>query len=91
MGEENMTKNVHDIIYDYLKANGFDGLYNPDTDPGCACRVDEKEEFMVCDMSEEDTCYFCIPGYLKPCDPETCGEGHAFHISADKSENANER
>ena len=74
------------VAENYLKDNGFDGLYNPDADPGCACRIDKKDEFMVCDIVNEDTCYFCIPGYLTHRDPETDGE-HKFHITANKPEN----
>lgn len=54
---------VKEIVVEYLRANGYDGLYN---DEECGCSL---EDFMPCG---ECLCY-CIPGVKKPM-PEG-GEG----------------
>lgn len=67
-------RTVGDIIRDYLKAHGFDGLWCCEGDP-CGCAL---EDLAPCgEMSEE-----CRTGYLKPCD---CGGGCSFHIGRDKA------
>ena len=53
---------------EYLKANGFDGLFN---DNDCACSIND---LMPCDEPGLD----CQPGFKFPC-PEDCGE-HDYHI-----------
>lgn len=60
-----------DIIIEYLKAHGFDGLVNEDLECGCVL-----EDLQPCasDMSE------CKPGHkVAGC---TCGEGCDFHIKS---------
>ena len=64
--------NIQDIIEDYLKKNGFDGLYREDE---CACKIGDLfpcggEGVLDCDA-----------GYFGPCD---CGEQHRFHIGPKK-------
>jgi hypothetical protein len=46
--------NVREIIIEYLRSNGFDGLYNPNED--CGCQI---SDLMPCD----EGCCNCIPGY----------------------------
>lgn len=62
--------NVRSITAEWLKINGFDGLY---ADGDCACSIDD---LMPCDECSIN----CAPGYKTPCD---CGE-HDYHISAEK-------
>ena len=48
--------NVREIVIEYLRSNGFDGLYSPDMDCGC-----EISDLMPCDR---ENCHCnCIPGY----------------------------
>jgi len=64
---------VNEIVNEYLKANGYDGLYNPDGE--CACKVGTL-------ASCGGPCDECEPGYGVPC-PHNCGE-HLYHIVAKK-------
>ena len=75
---------VREIVEEYLKANGYDGLYSE----GCGCQA---SDLMPCDMPCED----CQPGYKVPCDPKTCPaygdcewhiEPKQLHIRNDKAE-----
>ena len=62
---------VKDIISEYLKDNGYDGLYNPDYDCGC---------------SREDTapCFGGIPG---ECIPAYYNENkHRYETEKNKEE-----
>lgn len=59
--------NVKEIVTEYLKKNGYDGLYNPGE---CGCTIDD---LMCCDDPADD----CYAGYLAPCD---CGQECAYHI-----------
>ncbi len=59
----------------WLKAHGFDGLYNL-TGDACACKLGD---LVPCD--EPENLSDCEPGYLHPCD---CDLEHAFHIGPDK-------
>ena len=55
---------VKEIVTEYLKAHGYDGLYTL----GCACLTGEL--FVGCDGSD-----VCRPGYAQPCDcdaPANC-------------------
>ena len=54
------TPDVQSILYDYLKANGFDGLCGE----CCGCGLDS---LMVCDYPRPD----CEPAYKIKC--KTCG------------------
>lgn len=65
---------VAEIVKDYLKREGYDGLYEAGE---CACKVDD---LIPCcdDVSIAD----CEAGYLAPCPPD-CGE-HEWHIQAEK-------
>lgn len=68
-----MPKDVLEIVKQYLKKNGFDGLFNVNGE--CACSI---ESLAPCDgyMAE------CEPGYLvEGC---TCGQGCEYHIVRDK-------
>ena len=70
---------VTDIIRDYLKANGYDGLYQ---DGECACKFDS---LFPWDCENHN----CKPGYLLrddySCDDEEPCD-HVFHIGPDKNE-----
>tara|TARA_Y100000310_G_C20624286_1_gene785002 strand:- start:350 stop:529 length:180 start_codon:yes stop_codon:yes gene_type:complete len=48
------------ILEQWLKANGYDGLYSPGE---CACKIGD---LIVC----ESECSQCAPGYLWPGDEE---------------------
>lgn len=53
---------VFEMIKEYLKANGFGGLYGKeDEEDGCGCELDE---LFVCDG--EDGCFDCKAGYKIP-------------------------
>ena len=66
-----MSKPIHRIVREYLKANGFDGLMEEDGECGC-----DLAGLMPCD----ETPTKCRAGYKIPC-PEDCQE-HDWHISA---------
>lgn len=67
---------IRDIVREYLKTNGYDGLYNPET---CACEVDA---LMPCD---EPSMGECSPGYKVSGCEEWCGMGCPWHITAKKA------
>ena len=56
-------------VLEYLKKNGFDGLFNDNGE--CACDL---ADLCPCDSEGIEECQ---PGHKKPCD---CGEEHEFHI-----------
>lgn len=62
------TPDVHAIVEEHLRANGFDGLFN--TCAECAC---EASDLAPCGQFGAD----CQPGVRVGC---TCGEECAFHI-----------
>jgi len=64
---------VNKIVLDFLKQNGYDGLYNPDSE--CACLV---SDLAPCDEMTDS----CEAGYKT--DGCTCGEECDFHINARK-------
>lgn len=68
-----MPKDVLEIVKQYLKKNGFDGLFNANGE--CACHVDA-----LCPC---DGCFAeCEPGYrVEGCD---CGQGCDYHIVREK-------
>lgn len=53
--------NVKEIVAEYLKTNGFDGLHAEDQ---CGCRLDD---LIPCD----DACGSCTAGYLLPGDEDS--------------------
>jgi hypothetical protein len=65
---------VREIIFQYLKTNGYDGLC------GCECGC-ELSDLAPCDA---DFCS-CQPGYKVPCDVESCCSA-GWHMSVDKPE-----
>jgi len=71
------NKTVQDIIKDYLKTNGFGGLFNADGE--CAC---ELLDLFPCEAPGEK----CEAGYKSECNPDTCNFGGycGFHISRRK-------
>lgn len=65
--EKGVLDDVHDIVAEYLKRYGYDGLFNSDAD--CACELDE-----LAPCGEPS--FSCHPGFKYGCD---CGD-HDFHI-----------
>jgi hypothetical protein len=53
---------VNEIVQEYLKSNGYDGLYNED----CGCKIDD-----LCPCGIEGV-WDCKAGYVRKCDPGTC-------------------
>lgn len=56
---------IRKIVREYLKAHGYDGLYNYE----CGCAIDD---LMPCDASTEDI-WECEPGYARKDDPDCIG------------------
>lgn len=63
------------IIEEYLKKNGYDGLYSPDDE--CACGIGDLAP--CTDIQGE-----CMPGYRGNVCPSWCGEGCDYHIFTSK-------
>jgi hypothetical protein len=60
---------VKEILIDWLKANGYDGLCNPDINDfgsACACSIDDPLEFLECGEYLGD----CQTAYLWTCPGE---------------------
>jgi hypothetical protein len=70
MGSQGGEVTVNEIIMQYLKSNGYDGLFSEDN---CACSL---EDLIPCCNS--DWVLSCQAGYKHPC-PSDCGE-HDYHI-----------
>lgn len=66
---------VLEMVDQYLKAHGYDGLFRPDGE--CACQT---SGLAPCDEIGTD----CEAGYYVAGCPEDCGEGHTFHITREK-------
>lgn len=66
--------NTKEIVKEYLKNNGYDGLINENGD--CGCLIDDLVPCMDGDGFDN-----CIPGYKTPCD---CSEHYGWHVSAKK-------
>ena len=66
-----MPKEVHEIVEEWLKANGYDGLYRPNE---CACKVGD---LMPCD----EPCSDCEAGFQSEADPSS---GYDFMIGPEK-------
>ena len=64
---------VQELVSWFLRANGYDGLFNEYGE--CACLVDD---LAPCGSLQSH----CQPGYMGPC---TCGE-HDWHITPIKKE-----
>ena len=58
-------KNVREIVVEWLKENGYDGLYEPGCE--CGCFIDD---LAPCD----GLCENCIPGYRVKCVDEYTGK-----------------
>lgn len=67
-------KTVLDIIAEYLKKNGYDGLCGDE----CSCGIDE---FSICRSASFVS---CVPGYKNVCD---CGGNCFYHITPQKPNN----
>ena len=52
--------NVREIVKAYLIENGFDGLYNPDNQDGCGCKIND---LFPCEEIQDE----CCAGYLVKC------------------------
>ncbi len=61
------------IIEDRLKADGYDGLYNP---LECSCLIGD---LAPCGEIQPG----CTAGYKAPC---SCGGGCSFHVDEEKPE-----
>jgi hypothetical protein len=59
---------VTEIVAAYLRAEGYDGLYNDDTSQICGCMVD-----YLCPCSEDMS--GCKPGYKCACDDDCRFDG----------------
>jgi hypothetical protein len=64
MTAENKSMTVDDILRDWLKSHGYDGLCNGDD--GCGCMVSSLAPCGNVSLHE------CKPGVLGKCDPQTC-------------------
>ena len=62
---------VHEILVDWLRKHGYDGLCNPEIE--CGCTLDDLQP---CDSFMLN----CKPAYKGPC---TCGDCW-FHMHIDK-------
>jgi hypothetical protein len=83
------TITVKDIVTQYLKEHGYDGLCNSDGE-GCYCQLDD---FCPCEDVNYSWVLRCVPGYKVP-DPdgeagwiieEAGGQGGAAHPSENPS------
>ena len=61
-------KTVQEIVSDYLEANGYDGLYDPDGECGCTLG-----DFMLC-LDPKD----CVPAYRQECSKCEHDEGGPY-------------
>jgi len=70
---------VRAIVAEYLKAHGYDGLYDAGGECGC-----ENDDLMPCCgvWSGSGNVPACQPGYRTACD---CGD-HDWHMSSPKEE-----
>ncbi len=70
--------NCKDIIKEYLKKHGFEGLHSKE----CICGLEDLMPISYCSELLTD----CEPGYKVPCDPIMCAcDGDCdFHISTEK-------
>lgn len=66
-------KTVGEILREYLKANGYEGLAGEE----CSCEIDNLCPYECADVLG------CVPGHKVPCD---CGEGCEWHIGIKKED-----
>ena len=66
MSEKTATIDVKGIVMEYLKAHGYDGLYNPDIECGCGL-----DDFCPCDDGPNRD---CIPAFHHKCNE--CRDGY---------------
>jgi hypothetical protein len=59
--KEGGDANVKDIVTEYLKANGFDGLCNPEIE--CQCWLKNGPEIMLCRKENFWPVADCVPGH----------------------------
>lgn len=71
MSKNGENKHVYKMVMDYLKSNGFDGLFSEDGH--CACLT---EDFNPCG----EICGDCEAGYKRDCPTGNC----EFHICRSK-------
>ena len=64
---------IHEIVKEYLKYNGFDGLAGDE----CGCLV---EDLMCCDCLSTD----CVPAMKVMGCSEDCGMGCDWHMVPEK-------
>ena len=70
---------VIEMVADYLKRNGYDGLYEPGE---CACLL---EDLAPCDS---ESVLGCLPGYKTSCPtdnddkPDSCEGDCRFHVGS---------
>ena len=78
--EKVKPKYVEDIVLEWLKENGYDGLYNPGK---CACEI---SDLFPCGGQD---CYLeCMPGYKTKIKP---GSEYDFIISGEKKKGENKK
>lgn len=65
--------NVREIITDYLKANGYDGLCTI----GCGCGIDNLAPCDCCNIDE------CIPAHKKVCNGDNCEHYQSCDVGLD--------
>ena len=68
--------NVREIVEQWLKEHGYDGLYNSECD-SCACLLDNLAE---CDQIDNG----CSAGYKVPCDGTLPNCPCSFHVTPKK-------
>ena len=68
--EDGWPVTVEEIVAEYLKANGYDGLYE---DGECSCQIGD---IAPCDESFGD----CKAGYKVPGCTDDCSSGCEYHI-----------
>ena len=66
-----MKRRVVEILVEYMKVHGFDGLCN--TDGGCACLIGNLAPCGCLNL-------FCVPGHKVEGRTEDCGEGCEWHV-----------
>jgi hypothetical protein len=72
---------VKEIVEQWLKDNGYDGLYSPMGECGCCIG----EDFIPCQSEGVEN---CEPGYIVKCKP---GDEWEYRIVKDKPEVGNEQ